>query len=286
MSSVSPKIHFLILTTAVLLQACSISPTSNSSSRYHVEQDYGPSESVDVSRVKNAVPRAEPKSRYGNPKEYKVLGKWYSVRGSSKGYAETGIASWYGKKFHGHRTSNGETYDMYAMTAAHKTLPLPTYVRVTHLENGRSVIVKVNDRGPFHQGRIIDLSYSAATKLGVTATGTGKVKVVAIDPETFQRNQSYQPKVKRTAALVTKDQLQAKSKLYLQAGAFSDKQNAIQLQKRLIRMFNSRQVHSEFSADQNIYRIRIGPLVSADAADKISTQLLDKGITTKRITLD
>lgn len=286
MFSVSPKIHFLTLTSAVLLQACSSAPTSHSSSRYHVKHDYGPSKSVDVSHVKNAVPRTVAKSRYGNPKRYKVLGKWYSVRDSSKGYAETGTASWYGKKFHGHRTSNGETYDMYAMTAAHKSLPLPTYVRVTHLENGRSIIVKVNDRGPFHQGRIIDLSYSAAKKLGITATGTGKVKVVAIDPETFQKNQAYQPKIKRTAALTTKAQLQAKSKLYLQAGAFSDKTNALQLQRRLIRIFSPQQIHSEFSADQNIYRVRIGPLASADVADKISTQLLDKGITTKKITLD
>ena len=101
----------------------------------------------------------EPKSRYGNPESYVVFGKRYYVKDSSKGYVETGIASWYGTKFHGRRTSSGETYDMYAMTAAHKTLPLPTYVEVTNLNNGRSIIVKVNDRGRFHEIRIIDLSY-------------------------------------------------------------------------------------------------------------------------------
>jgi rare lipoprotein A len=283
MLPVTAKTHYLILLASLSLQACSSSPAS---SRYTLQQDHGPQKIVDVSHVKNAVPKKEEKSEYGNPKKYKVLGKWYSVRDSSKGFAETGIASWYGKKFHGHRTSNGETYDMFAMTAAHKTLPLPTYVRVTHIENGRSIIVKVNDRGPFHDDRIIDLSYSAAKKLGVTATGTSEVKIVAIDPEEFQQNQTYQPKLKRPSALVTKDQVLAKSKLYLQAGAFSNKQNATQLQKRLIALFTTQQIHSEFLPENNIYRIRIGPLASIADADKMSTLLMDKGILTKKITLE
>ncbi|MCK5385610.1 MAG: septal ring lytic transglycosylase RlpA family lipoprotein, partial [Gammaproteobacteria bacterium] len=114
------KTQYLILLTALLLQACS------SSSRYKINNDHGPSAPVDVSDIKNAIPKDEPRSKYGNPKNYKVLGKWYSVRESSMGYREKGISSWYGKKFHGHRTSSGETYNMYAMTAAHKTLPLPT----------------------------------------------------------------------------------------------------------------------------------------------------------------
>ena len=260
------KTSYLILFAALFLQACSSSPSSSSSSsssRYKVKQDYGPSKSIDVSHVKNAIPKVEPKSRYGNPKEYNVLGKSYQVRDSSKNYAEIGLASWYGNKFHGHRTSNGETYDMYAMTAAHKTLPLPTYVRVTHLEN-----------------------YSAAKKLGVTATGTAKVKVVAIDPKTYQQNHPYQPKIKRTAALTTKTELLSKSKLYLQAGAFSDKKNAVYLQKRLIRLFTAKQVHAEFTPDEKMYRIRIGPLLSTAHAEKVSTLLLDKGISTKKITLD
>lgn len=284
----STKTSYLILVAILFLQACSSSsrPSPSSSSRYEVRQDYGPAKSVDVSHVKNAIPKVEPKSRYGNPKEYKVLGKWYQVRKSSKGYTEKGLASWYGNKFHGHRTSNGETYDMYAMTAAHKTLPLPTYVRVTHLDNGRSVIVKVNDRGPFHKGRIIDLSYSAAKKLGITATGTAKVKVVAIDPKVYQQNHPYQPKIKRTAALVTKSERLAKSKLYLQVGAFSNKKNAVQLQKRLIRIFSAKQVHAEFTADEKMYRLRIGPLLSNAHAEKVSALLMNKGISTKKIILD
>ena len=139
------------------------------------------------------MPKVESKSKYGNPKSYVVFGKRYYVKDSAKGYVEQGIASWYGTKFHGRRTSSGETYDMYAMTAAHKTLPLPTYARVTNLENGRSVMVKVNDRGPFHQNRIIDLSYSAATRLGIVKTGTGRVEVEAIDPRNYVRQAQQQP---------------------------------------------------------------------------------------------
>ena len=131
--------------------------------------------------VPDAVPRAEPLSKYGNPESYTVYGKTYNVMPSSLGYREIGYASWYGRKFHGRRTSSGEIYDMYAMTAAHRTLPLPTYVRVRNLDNGREAIVRVNDRGPFHSDRIIDLSYAAATKLGLVEAGTAKVEVEAID---------------------------------------------------------------------------------------------------------
>ena len=148
------------------------------------ERDSGPTEHRDLSQVQNAVPRSEPRSRYGNPDSYEVFGKRYYVMDSSKGFSERGIASWYGTKFHGRRTSSGERYDMYAMTAAHKSLPLPTYVRVRNLKNQRSIIVKVNDRGPFHNNRIIDLSYAAAHKLGIAGAGTGLVEIAALDPST------------------------------------------------------------------------------------------------------
>ncbi len=273
------KTPYIILFSALLLQACS------SSSRYKINQDHGPADPVDVSDIKDAVPKTEPRSKYGNPQNYKVRGKWYNVKKSSAGYKEKGIASWYGKKFHGHRTSSGETYDMYAMTAAHKTLPLPTYVRVTHLKNGRSIIVKVNDRGPFHQNRIIDLSYSAAKKLGVTATGTAAVEVVAINAKTFQQKKSYQPKVKRPSALST---YPAKSnyKLYLQVGAFVSQENANKLHKRLSRMFKQRKIHSDFAAEKNIYRVRIGPLASVADADELSGFLKNKGIPATQIIID
>ena len=144
--------------------------------------DKAPSKQVDVSKIQNAVPKEEPKSRYGNPKSYVVFDKRYYVMESNKGFVEKGIASWYGTKFHGRRTSSGETYDMYAMTAAHKNLPLPTYVEVTNLKNGKKIIVKVNDRGPFHENRIIDLSYTAATKLDIVKNGTGLVEIRAVGP--------------------------------------------------------------------------------------------------------
>jgi len=134
----------------------------------------------DVDLIPEPEVRAEPRSRYGNRSPYTVLGKRYHVRDSAEGYDETGIASYYGKKFHGRRTSSLEVYDMYAFTAAHKTLPLPSYARVTNLANGKSVVVRVNDRGPFHEGRIIDLSYAAAVKLGVERTGTARVEVVGL----------------------------------------------------------------------------------------------------------
>jgi rare lipoprotein A len=130
----------------------------------------------------DAVPVVEPRSRYGNPKTYEVMGERYFVLNSAAGYKERGRASWYGTKFQGRRTSSGEPYDMYQMTAAHKTLPLPTYVRVTRKSNGRSIVVRVNDRGPFHTGRIIDLSYAAAYKLDLLKEGSAEVEVEALDP--------------------------------------------------------------------------------------------------------
>lgn len=136
----------------------------------------------DGSSIADAVPRVEPLSKTGNAESYKVRGKRYFTKKSAAGHIERGLASWYGGQFHGRKTSSGERYDMYAMTAAHKTLPLPSYVRVTNMENGRTAVVRVNDRGPFHGPRVLDLSYSAAKKLGVIPQGTAMVEVRAIDP--------------------------------------------------------------------------------------------------------
>ncbi|MGK0168493.1 MAG: rare lipoprotein A, partial [Gammaproteobacteria bacterium] len=136
-----------------------------------------------VPQTEDAVPRVEAHSKYGNPASYVVLGKRYSTLASSDGFVQRGIASWYGSKFHGRRTSSGETYDMYAMSAAHKALPLPTYARVTHLGTGASIIVKINDRGPFHDNRVLDLSYAAALRLGIVRAGTGPVEIRAITPD-------------------------------------------------------------------------------------------------------
>lgn len=160
-----------------------LSVTACTSGRYAVKDDSTPGGApFDLMAVPDAVPKVEPRSRGGNPKQYEVFGKTYFVMRSAEGYREKGEASYYGNKFHGHKTSNGEIYDMYAMTAAHKSLPLPTYVRVTRTDNGKSVVVRVNDRGPFHTGRIIDLSVTAATKLGMIGSGVAPVEVVALDP--------------------------------------------------------------------------------------------------------
>jgi rare lipoprotein A (peptidoglycan hydrolase) len=152
-------------------------------SRYGVSSDSVPDDNLDVSKLVEPTPRNEPRSSYGNKSPYSVLGKSYSVLPNASGYVERGIASFYGSKFHGYKTSNFEDYDMYQFTAAHKTLPLPSYARVTNLENGKTVVVRINDRGPFHENRIIDLSYAAAVKIGVWPKGTGLVEVRAIDPD-------------------------------------------------------------------------------------------------------
>lgn len=154
--------------------------------RYAMNGDAYPENPPDVSRIPDAVPRVEAPSRGGNRPVYEVWGKTYRVLPDARGYERQGTASWYGEKFHGYATSNGEIYDMYKMSAAHRSLPLPTYARVTSLDNGRSVIVRVNDRGPFHSDREIDLSYAAAARLDILDRGTGRVKVEAIDPEAWQ----------------------------------------------------------------------------------------------------
>lgn len=239
--------------------------------------DYAPQQPIDISGIPDAVPRVEPLSRYGNPDSYVVDGHRYYTLAHRRGYVERGIASWYGSKFQGLRTSSGEVYDLYKMTAAHKTLPLPTYARVTNLQNGRSVIVKINDRGPFHANRIIDLSYVAAAKLGILAEGTGLVEVEAIDPSGPPKPQHAAPGPATRHA----------SSLFLQVGAFRNRDNATRLSSRL-RKSKIGNIHIvEISnASGPIYRVRIGPLQSVDEADRISNTLLSKGISDTRVVID
>lgn len=187
-------------------------------------RDSAPDELPDVDRIPEPEVVAEPRSRYGNRSPYKVLGKSYRVLDSAEGYDETGIASYYGNKFHGRRTSNLEVYDMYAYTAAHKTLPLPSFARVTNLDNGKSVVVRVNDRGPFHDGRIIDLSLAAAVRIGIQSRGTGRVEVVGLSPgenaredhDAVARNQS--PKTTLPAALADNGALQLPPGVHIATG--------------------------------------------------------------------
>ena len=201
--------------------------------------DGGPAIPPDISALPEPVPRAEPRARYGNKSPYSVLGKRYYVLDSAEGYVERGIASWYGTKFHGRATSSFEPYDMYQFTAAHKTLPLPTYAEVTNLDNGRKVIVRVNDRGPFHEGRIIDLSYAAAIKLGIHVRGTGRVEVRTITPDGHHRRvadlpsgQSSHPRqgespVRQVAEVAAADRVS------VQVGSFREHDNARRLRQRL-----------------------------------------------------
>jgi peptidoglycan lytic transglycosylase len=149
------------------------------------KSDGAPSRTLDPNSIEDAVPRRDPVTKAGNKNPYTVLGKTYRILPSAKGYKARGIASWYGTKFHGESTANGERYDLYGMTAAHCTLPIPAYVLVTNLDNGKQCVVRVNDRGPFAEGRLIDLSYAAATKLGYAHKGTARVEVSAIDVDNW-----------------------------------------------------------------------------------------------------
>lgn len=251
------------------------------------DSDSGPEQHPDLSQVRNAVPRDEPLSRYGNPGSYEVLGKTYHVMASSQGYVERGIASWYGTKFHGKRTSSGERYDMFAMSAAHKTLPLPTYVEVTNLRNGRAVIVKVNDRGPFHENRIIDLSYAAAHKLGINQAGTGLVEVRAIDPRHPAPAPAPLLASGTTPAAPIDDQPNPAVAMFLQVGAFASRSNAEQLLGRLLgAAVGDVRISQLENAGQTLYRVRIGPLASVEEADRLAESLQRLGIQNGRVVID
>ncbi|MCB1759012.1 MAG: septal ring lytic transglycosylase RlpA family protein [Gammaproteobacteria bacterium] len=264
-----------------LLVGCSSSPGLISGGG-----DSAPARRLDPSAIADAVPQIEPLSRYGNMRSYVVRGKRYSVMQSSRGYREQGVASWYGTKFHGRRTSSGEPYDMYAMTAAHKSLPLPTYVRVRNLRNGRSIVVKVNDRGPFHDNRIIDLSYAAATKLGILGTGTGLVEVAALDPRLAAMKQpavSAIPAKEKSAAPPA-----AKSPdLFIQVGAFSNRSNADRLRQRLQRELEPPvRIQQSRQAGLEMFRVRVGPLNDVDQSDAVTRRLAQLGIEDSHIIIE
>ena len=269
--------------------------------------------------VPDMVPRAEPRSRNGNPPFYDVLGRRYFVLSSSVGYVERGVASWYGPGFHKVRTSTGEPYDMYAMTAAHKTLPLPAYVRVTNLQNGRSVVVRVNDRGPFVGNRIIDLSYTAAAKLDMLRNGTAMVEVRNLEPlapgvapaaaplnatplsvsPVTAAAEAQQSATAREAADSPPSQAARDSSsggvstvpvprtLFIQAGAFSDPKNAERLMEKLRgggygKVF----IRDNEIAGRRMYRVRIGPVPDVAEFDRIVAALERVGINDAHLALD
>lgn len=263
--------HCLPAATLLLLASgCSYFERSS----VYYKDDRPPADRSSGKYARDAVPRVEPRSRSGNPKSYVVFGKRYHVMESSKGYVERGIASWYGTKFHGRRTSSGEIYNMHAMSAAHKTLPLPTYVEVTNIKTGKKIIVRVNDRGPFHAGRIIDLSYAAANKLGIASTGTGLVEVRAIDPRTWKPGSGTAPTRTADTSAAHPD-----ASIYLQLGAFSLRENAEKLLERAVRSTISGAFIQQGSGNngQTLYRVRVGPLASVEIADHIISRLLKTG---------
>lgn len=246
----------VLLGLAAALAACSapaprssakVVPVTNAG-RYALSQDEAPAAHEvppQVEAVPDAVPRAEPRSRSGNSPIYEVFGKTYRVLDAAKGFRERGVASWYGKKFHGHKTASGEVYDMYQMTAAHKSLPLPSYVRVTRLDNGKSVVVRVNDRGPFHQGRVIDLSYAAAAKLDMLGAGSTAVELVALDP--------LEPA--------------PPTDVWLQVAVYADPINAVAMREELTRHGHAdSQILIDEADGIPVHRVVLGPFADDGAA--------------------
>jgi rare lipoprotein A len=289
----------------LLLAACASSPSGQSSgaatmsasdayqaSRYNIQQDRGPSRQIDPSEVREIIPMIEPRTLAGNKSPYTVNGATYRIMPSEEGYKERGFASWYGEKFHGHKTSNGEIYDMYQISAAHKTMPIPGFLRVTNLENERSIIVRVNDRGPFHSDRVIDLSYAAAYMLGFDNKGTAMVEVEAIVPTLAGPGSRPAGNAVTTAAVRTAaSPLQAtlagggvsavsdtqgqsgSSGQFLQVGAFSDLRAAEQLSAK-VRGLTSwpvfiRSIESG-TGNQPLHRVRVGPIPDSAEAARIT----------------
>ena len=258
----------------VLLAACASVPPPQPESPPSAAIPPLPLPPTDVSAVPDAVPKPEPRSAHGNPVFYDVLGRRYYVLGSAAGYLERGVASWYGPTFHGEHTSSGEQYDMYGMTAAHKTLPLPTYARVTNLKNGRSVVVRINDRGPFVANRLIDMSYTAAAKLDMLREGTTLVEVQALlagEPDNLTRSSETPPPT-----------------LYVQVGAFSDERNA----NRAVERLHAAGLATAFvrapadGSGDRLFRVRIGPVTSVSGFDQLAARLARIGFRDARLAND
>ena len=265
-------------TTQTVPAAAPVHETSlPQSQRYRDARDGGPSTpAIDVSKLVEPQPKVEPRSRYGNKSPYSVLGKTYSVMPDAHNYVERGVASWYGNKFHGYMTSSLEPYDMYQFSAAHKSLPLPSYVRVTNVENGRSVVVRVNDRGPFHDNRLIDLSYAAAVRIGVWPKGTGLVEVRALDGAGGEP----MPRGEVSAA-------SGHPRIFVQLGAFAERSNAQSIVQRIEKagLGHASIITARIDA-REIHRVRIGPVASVVAADALIARIAKLGFGTPRVAID
>jgi len=286
------RLVLLLTLSTLLLQGCSLlRRTPEPSAKPSSSLPKGAPRNIDS--IPDAVPRKEPRSRYGNPETYEVFGRTYRVKRSAKGHVERGIASWYGPGFHAERTSSGEPYDMYAMTAAHKTLPIPVYVRVTNLENGRSVVVRVNDRGPFVGDRIIDLSYTAAHKLDMTRKGTALVEIRVIEPgddspppsvplpiaTATAANTPVPPAPVATASVAGPSAVIGVSSRFLQTGSFSARANAEAMRQRLADSgIRNTLVREALVGDRTVFRVQVGPLDGALEADDMIERLRIAGV--------
>lgn len=274
----------------------STAPAPTPSTKYY--KDDGPGEApANLDQIPDAVPRLEALSRFSN-RPYTVLGRDYVPATSLRPYKERGIASWYGRKFHGQKTSNGETYDMYAMTAAHPTLPLPSYVRVTNVATGKSVVVRVNDRGPFLHGRIIDLSYAAAHRIGTAAKGSGEVEVEAIIPGSSPAMLATAPlppvglaapsgatgasspsaggttttplRPIDAPAPISRD---AGGGFSVQLGAFQNFTNAQNFQAHIQSQLATAQVEPKVRETAGLYRVYVGPYADRDEARRVADRI-------------
>lgn len=245
-----------------LLAAWTVGCTFSPSGPYTVRHDSAPLRAIDPEDVLDAVPVADRITSAGNSSPYRVRGRQYHVLKDASSYRERGIASWYGAKFHGHKTSNGEIYDLYRATAAHKTLPIPSYVRVTNLSNGRNIVVRVNDRGPFHPDRVIDLSYAAAVKLGYMELGTAQVEVEIVNVSGVDDRRDSPGGDYR----------------FLQVGAFGVEASARELQGSLAAVLATPVFVSPVSTGKNLlYRVRVGPVADSDSMTRVQRQLVALG---------
>jgi len=266
-----PLLAFIVLA----LSACAAAPRSGG---YYKDDGPGEKPPANLDQIADAQPKSEPLHRYAN-RPYQVFGKEYVPLAFVQPYRQRGMASWYGKKFHGQRTASGETYDMYAMSAAHPTLPIPSYARVTRVATGRSVIVRINDRGPFHQGRMIDLSYAAALKLGFAQLGSAEVELESIEPGQAVTPTEQAATTAPPAAAPIEQALAAPEQaaaVYVQVGAFSSRDNAESLRSRLENAGWLKDT-VQVLAIGNLWRLHVGPYRTQDdarpVAERIESQL-------------
>jgi len=223
-------------------------PEPQSKGGYYKDDGPGDKPPPDLAAIADAEPKAEPLHRYAN-RPYKVFGNDYVPMAQVQPFRQRGVASWYGRRFHGQKTASGEPYDMYAMSAAHPTLPIPSYVRVTNVGNGRSVVVRVNDRGPFHSTRIIDLSYAAAFKLGYIQAGSAQVELESVVPA------------------------QQAAGVYVQVGAFNSRENAESLRARVARELDWLQEAMQVLMMGNLWRLHVGPYRSPEDARSVAERI-------------